>query len=307
MPPGPELIEAVATDLGVHPSFVEKDWYAIRLIATVVNIQHGSLTPVFSGGTSLSKGYGLIRRFSEDLDFKVLLPETGIGRNACRNYRSTVVEAIRADGTWTLPDDGVEAGNESRFFCCHVRYPTTFDVATALRSELKLELTLRRPEFAPEDRSLRSFVAEARQEHPEVPQISCVAPAETAADKISALTWRVLDQSARWDRTLVRHVHDVAFLEPHAMEHEGFPELLRQLLNADATRGTLPPDQPEMTPTERLAAALDILSDREHATHYKDFVRSMCYGNENETPTFQDALKAIRRLGKRLRRGVSSE
>ena len=31
-------------------------------------------TPVFSGGTSLSKGWGLIKRFSEDIDFKVAMP-----------------------------------------------------------------------------------------------------------------------------------------------------------------------------------------------------------------------------------------
>ena len=74
MPPDPDLIEAVATDLGVDPSFVEKDWYAIRLVATIINVRQDDLTLVFSGGTSLSKGYGLIRRFSEDLDFKVRLP-----------------------------------------------------------------------------------------------------------------------------------------------------------------------------------------------------------------------------------------
>lgn len=64
--PEPELVEAIATDLGVDPSFVEKDWYAIRLVATVAGVRQGNLTPVFSGGTSLSKEYGLIRRFSED-------------------------------------------------------------------------------------------------------------------------------------------------------------------------------------------------------------------------------------------------
>lgn len=65
----------VATELGVDPSFVEKDWHAIRLVATVAGVREGDLALVFSGGTSLSKGYGLIRRFSEDLDFRVLLPE----------------------------------------------------------------------------------------------------------------------------------------------------------------------------------------------------------------------------------------
>ena len=299
MLPDPELIEAIATDLGVDPSFVEKDWYAVRLVATVAGVREGNLTPVFSGGTSLSKGYGLIRRFSEDLDFKILHPEVGVARPARRSYRNAIVEAIRAGDDWTLPDDCVVPGNESRFFRCCVGYPTTAAIASALRPVLQLEMTFARPVLEPEDRSLRSFVAEARREHPEVPRIGCVAPAETAADKISALTWRILDLNASQDPTLIRHVYDVAVLEPYAVEHEEFPELLRELLIADAKRGAPHSDLLGRTPTERLVAALDVLSGREHAARYERFVRAMCYGNENETPKYQDALDAVRRLGMR--------
>ena len=300
MPPAPELIEAIATDLGVDPSFVEKDWHAIRLVATVVNVQQGNLIPVFSGGTSLSKAYRLVRRFSEDLDFKILLPHGGIARPARRDYRTAVVEAIRADDDWTLPDDDVVPRNESRFFYCQVGYPTTFAVDPALRPKLKLDVTLRSPVLAPEDRSLRSFVAEARGDPPEVPGINCVTPAETAADKMSALTWRVLDQRTRNDHTLIRHVHDLAALEPLATVHQAFPELLHQLLETDATRGATNPDLGALTPVERLATAIEALAEPAHAADYERFVRAMCYGDENETPTFQNAIEAIRRLGQRL-------
>ena len=97
--PDRELLEAIAADLGVDPSFVEKDWHVIRMIAAVAGVRQGALRLVFSGGTSLSKGYGLIQRFSEDLDFKLLLPRDGIGRPARRNYRAAILDAIRADGT----------------------------------------------------------------------------------------------------------------------------------------------------------------------------------------------------------------
>ena len=280
----------------MDPSFVEKDWYAIRLVATIINVRQDDLALVFSGGTSLSKGYGLIQRFSEDLDFKIRLPEAGITRPARRHYRRAIVEAIRAGGDWTLRDEDVVAGNASRFFRCQVGYPTTLAVPPALRQGLKLEVTFRSPALAAEERSLRSFVAEARGDPPEVPAISCVAPAETAADKISVLTWRVLDQGTRNDHTLVRHVHDLVALEPLAMVHEEFPELLRQLLEADATRGATNPDLDALTPVERLAAALDALAGQEHAANYERFVRALCYGTENETPTCHDGIEAIRRL-----------
>ena len=84
------------------------------------------------------------------------------------------------------------------------------------------------------------------------------------------------------------------------MVHEEFPELLRQLLEADATRSATNPDLDALTPVERLAAALDALAGQEHAANYGRFVRAMCYGTEHETPTYQGGLEAIRRLGQRL-------
>ena len=58
-PPDQQLLETIAIDLGVDPSFVEKDWHAMRLVAVLAGVEHSDLRPVFSGGTSLSKAYGL--------------------------------------------------------------------------------------------------------------------------------------------------------------------------------------------------------------------------------------------------------
>ena len=124
--PDPALLEAVATELGVDPSFVEKDWHATQAIAAVAGVVQNGLRPVFSGGTSLSKGYGLIRRFSEDLDFKLLMPEAGIDRSERRRYRKAVIETLRAGGGRTLRDEDILVGNESRFFQCQNRVPDEF-------------------------------------------------------------------------------------------------------------------------------------------------------------------------------------
>ena len=99
-PPDQELLQAIAAELGVDPSFVEKDWHAMRLANIVNGVRQGDLRPVFCGGTSLSKGYGLIQRFSEDLDFKLLLPEAGIERAVRRRYRTALIEAV--PGQWRL-------------------------------------------------------------------------------------------------------------------------------------------------------------------------------------------------------------
>ena len=84
------------------------------------------------------------------------------------------------------------------------------------------------------------------------------------------------------------------------MDYQEFPELLYQRLGDDATRGATNPDLDALTPVERLATALDALAEQEHAVNYDGFVRAMCYGTEHETPTYQDGLNAIRRLGRRL-------
>jgi predicted nucleotidyltransferase component of viral defense system len=67
-----ETIELIAADLGVGTSFIEKDWYAMRIIAALLTVNNPDFRLVFSGGTSLSKGFGLIKRFSEDIDFKAI-------------------------------------------------------------------------------------------------------------------------------------------------------------------------------------------------------------------------------------------
>jgi hypothetical protein len=62
-----ELIEAIAAELVVDASLVEKDWYAIRIIAAISRVKHPTMRLVFSGGTSLAEGCGLIRRFLADI------------------------------------------------------------------------------------------------------------------------------------------------------------------------------------------------------------------------------------------------
>jgi len=65
------------------PGLIEKDWHVTRAIGVLASHDHGTAVPAFGGGTSLSKGWGLIKRFSEDIDFKVACPlSTHSGRSS---------------------------------------------------------------------------------------------------------------------------------------------------------------------------------------------------------------------------------
>ena len=80
----PDLIEQLAGAIGTEAGLIEKDWYVTRALGVLASIQHELIQPIFSGGTSLSKGWGLIKRFSEDIDFKVI---GNVERRVRRTYR----------------------------------------------------------------------------------------------------------------------------------------------------------------------------------------------------------------------------
>lgn len=152
--PSQELLESVATDLAVDPSFVEKDWHATQIIARIAERESNELAPVFSGGTSLSKGFHLIQRFSEDIDFKLLLPGPRIHRDARRNYRATLIDAIRADAAWTLSEHDILVADQGRFLRCDVAYSPIYTPSEPLRAYIRLEMTLRAPALPPEQKAL---------------------------------------------------------------------------------------------------------------------------------------------------------
>lgn len=71
------LFSATAQRLGTTPQNVEKDfWVCWTLDALFNGIEDGPRL-LFKGGTSLSKGFGLIERFSEDIDMTVFRDDLG--------------------------------------------------------------------------------------------------------------------------------------------------------------------------------------------------------------------------------------
>ncbi|MBE9556779.1 MAG: nucleotidyl transferase AbiEii/AbiGii toxin family protein, partial [Proteobacteria bacterium] len=156
------MVRGIAADLAVHPAYVEKDWAAIQVIAAIGEQDFGGFKPVFSGGTCLSKAYGLIQRFSEDIDFKIDLPDGFPSGNAARKARSDYRKAVIGDlenRGWNLLEGSVRVGDSSRFFSVNLEYRYSFDLPSSLRPHIQLEMTLRPPFMAPEQRSVQSFVA----------------------------------------------------------------------------------------------------------------------------------------------------
>jgi hypothetical protein len=64
----PELIRIVAEQKGIDPALVEKDYWIMH---SLYGLQKLGLTFQLKGGTSLSKGFKIIDRFSEDIDIHI--------------------------------------------------------------------------------------------------------------------------------------------------------------------------------------------------------------------------------------------
>jgi hypothetical protein len=73
-----DLFVAAGARLGTVEQNIEKDfWVCWTLDALFNRIAKGGPRLLFKGGTSLSKGYGLISRFSEDIDITVFREDIG--------------------------------------------------------------------------------------------------------------------------------------------------------------------------------------------------------------------------------------
>ena len=63
--------EAASADLNLRPQLIEKDFWVCWILKILFSLSASGPHLTFKGGTSLSKCYGLIRRFSEDVDVSI--------------------------------------------------------------------------------------------------------------------------------------------------------------------------------------------------------------------------------------------
>jgi hypothetical protein len=295
----PNLVEDVARQFRAEPGLIEKDWHVTRAIGALSTFDHGGSMPAFGGGTSLSKAWGLIKRFSEDIDFKVTMPK-GASRNRAKRdrsaYRARVLTALTGAG-FTLEEEPFKR-DENRFFSVALFYEGQFSTGPGLRPHIRIEMSLTPPTLAPVTRPVSSLIALAQGQPPEVTAFLCVDPVETAADKLSALAWRVHARhrgSDNDDPTIIRHLHDLAALKASAAASGSFIELVGKARAEDVGRGgeaiaTTDPATLFAGMIERLS------SDPLWAREYEEFVDAVSFAAPAEQIGFADALATLTEL-----------
>ena len=97
-----QVILQAAEHFQLRPGIIEKDYYVTEVLRIIAAAAGDKV--IFKGGTSLSKGWNLIQRFSEDIDiFLDPLPVPVAAKNSLRSNSSNsppLAIASRSCGIW---------------------------------------------------------------------------------------------------------------------------------------------------------------------------------------------------------------
>ncbi|WP_246663484.1 nucleotidyl transferase AbiEii/AbiGii toxin family protein [Phyllobacterium endophyticum] len=197
------------------PALVEKDWFVVRALAAIHDVEVDGLTLAFGGGTALGRAYRLLERMSEDIDLRIVGQDKP-SRGALKRLRTEVNKRLEAAGF------AVEGHYTVKQSDRYVRYDLPYEPIVkgegVLRPEIKIEIAVFPVCTALEKLSVLSFVAEASGADAEAKDVACVRLAETAADKFVALGRRAgfaFSGLGDLDHTLVRHVYDLSRIDGH--------------------------------------------------------------------------------------------
>lgn len=89
-----ELFRAVSQSMHVHEAIIEKDFWVCWILDYLFHDSPWQESLAFKGGTSLSKAFGLIQRFSEDIDLILDWRLLGYSETAAWAERSSTQQAV---------------------------------------------------------------------------------------------------------------------------------------------------------------------------------------------------------------------
>lgn len=219
------LFATLASEQGYPVQVVEKDYW---LMHCLWGLQQNGLKFEMKGGTSLSKGWGIISRFSEDIDIRFDAP-SGLNLKGDKPAHikarfdfydglaeSIQIPSITAERNRAFDDEKAQNGGIS------LKYQTRFDPLDGLRPEVLLEAGFTKT--APnEPRDFSSWALEKaltvglpiadNRAH----GVLCFNPEYTFVDKLQTISRRFRQHKARGSerdrpREFLRHYYDLFML-----------------------------------------------------------------------------------------------
>lgn len=240
-----DVFGEAAIGLGTSLTYVEKDfWVCLALDILYNGLPHSHPRLLFKGGTSLSKGYDLIQRFSEDVDFAVFRCDLGfsgskdpasaeisgkkrqkISKDLQEKTSEYICGNLRADLETTAAtvssgcNISVDLDDDDRSTLLF-QYPSLFESNTAayIQPRVKLEGGGRSALCPHKEIIIKPFIADVLTSLDfSVPNILTIAPERTFWDKVMILhgwhcRYRDEKQILTDPQRISRHYYDVAMI-----------------------------------------------------------------------------------------------
>lgn len=233
-----DLIQVVAGEKHILPQLIEKDYWIMHVL---YGLAKQGLDYELKGGTSLSKGYRIIDRFSEDIDIRIEPPEELQVMSGKNHQKPAHVESRRRFFDWLAENvsiPGIESVNrdhefdDAQFRGAGIRliYPSTLQTIEGLKSGILLEVGFddTTPNEAVDisswalDKAMASGVKFIDNR---ALQVKCYDPAYTLVEKLQAVStkFRQQQESGGFPVNFLRHYYDIYCLlaDPHVQEFIG--------------------------------------------------------------------------------------
>jgi hypothetical protein len=143
------LLRIVGAELNIETGLVEKDYWIMHVL---YGLKQQGYQFELKGGTSLSKGYGIIHRFSEDIDIHIKPPaEMGINENPNNNnpiniqkrkiFYDGLAEEIQIDGILSITrDEAFDDLRQYRSGGIRLHYENRSDTIEGVKEGILLEV-----------------------------------------------------------------------------------------------------------------------------------------------------------------------
>lgn len=224
----------------MSPGSVEKDFWVCLMLRELFVLPKYGLHLTFKGGTSLSKAWGLIDRFSEDIDLTIDRDILGFGgnegpeaaesgneqqrrlkklRQICSDVIAQKIQValaarmkatLAAKESWSLTSDDEDPDTQTLLFA----YPRLVAATTPMyvRPVVKLEFGARSDPWPVEHREVTSIVAEEFPQLFDAPActVRALLPERTLWEKVMLLHEERFRPSSKIRRPrMARHYYDV--------------------------------------------------------------------------------------------------
>ncbi len=264
-----EIIETVAAEEHRTTQMVEKDTIHSMIL---LELSKSELPIVFKGGTSLSKAYGLIDRFSEDIDLSMNRKPTEAEKKNTKKMILSIADALGL--VLTNPEDIQSRHSYNKYV---FEYDSLF---SDIPLELIVETSFYQSVYPVEAHRVDSFVGMFCEKHGTslpVPfeagtiQMNVQSLQRTFIDKVFAICdYRLQDMQDRDSR----HLYDIAKLLPEVNFTPELDALIDKVRRDRMKSKNNPSAQPEHNIPEMLK---EIISSRFYEPDYNSITQKLLY------------------------------